>query len=480
MTTIKGEEALNGFFWNGINSFVGGGSLVVATILLARILDPADFGLIAIVTAIVVILESVIDGGFSAALIQKLNPTDQDYQTVFLLNTMSALALVLLINAFAHSIVLFFGQTELLKILRILSITPIITATIMVQRTKAIKSLQFKTLAKFTILSNIIAGIVSLIMAYNGQGVWSLVCLTILSRIIESFLFFVQIRWRPTFRFSSKSFKELFSFGSNLLISSILNSIFSNIYKLVIGKLYNPVLLGFYTQADNLKSYSTIRLMGIVDKVSYPLLSKIQNDDTKLIEVTKKLLRTSSFISCCLSVGIIVSSENIIINLLGVKWITVAHYLKIIMIGGIFTPFQLLNLKILLVKKRSELFLKIEIIKKILIVINVLIGMRLGIIALLWGSSMISLLSFFINSYYVNKLIGYGIKEQLSDTKYSFFAGGIIGMVVWLISWLDHSLVKVFLIQIGASILVFFLLLEIFKASEYILIKKYLRNFLGI
>jgi O-antigen/teichoic acid export membrane protein len=178
--------------------------------------------------------------------------------------------------------------------------------------------------------------------------------------------------------------------------------------------------------------------------------------------------------------GIIFAAENIIINLLGEKWLTSAVYLKIIMIGGIFMPFQLLNLKIILVKKKSNLFLKIEIIKKILIVINVLVGIRFGILALLWGSSLISLLSFFINNYYVHKLIGYGFRKQLLDTIYSFVSGGIIGTTIWLISFLEYNKLIVFMTQISASIFIFFLLLEISRAKEYLVIKKYIRNYLSI
>lgn len=451
------------------------GNLVISFvvgIVLARLLSPREFGLIGMIIVFVAISESFINSGFSNALIRKQNCTNTDYSTVFYFNLVVGFLFFLLLNISTPAISSFFNEPELQPIVRVMAWILMVNSLSIIQRTILVKRVDFKLFARVSIISSLSSGAIALIMAFNGYGVWSLVAQRLSRQIFETLFLWIWNNWRPQFLFSWDSFKELFGFGSKLLISGLIDTIYRNVYYLIIGKFFSAQELGYYTKADDFKRIPSEGLNGVISRVSFPVLSSIQNNKPRLKTNYQKLIRSTMFITFILMMGLAAVSEPMVITLIGEKWRPSIVYLQLLCFVGMMYPLHALNLNMLQVSGRSDLFLKLEIIKKLLAIPIILIGIYWGVKAMIIGMIINSQIAYLLNSYWSGKFVGYSTKEQVSDIFPSFLFAISMGLAVYLLgSFLPLAEVWILVIQVVFGAIFVFVFGELFKFKEYMYIK---------
>jgi O-antigen/teichoic acid export membrane protein len=430
--TLK-EKTISGLKWSFADNFVNQGLQFVVGIILARLLSPKEFGLIGMLTIFIAISQSFIDSGFSQALIRKNECTTEDYSTVFFYNLGVGLFLYFLLFLFSRAIGNFYHEPILTLLIKVLGINIIISSLSVIQRTILTKNINFKLQTKISVLSSLLSGIIGIVMAFSGWGVWSLVWRNVAQNIINSLLLWLWNGWRPAFIFSIKSFRELFGFGSKLLISGLLDTTFTNIYYLVIGKYYSAVELGFYTRADQFKNFPSQNLTSVIQRVSYPALASIQTDPQRLKRGYKDLIKNAMLVSFVLMIGMATVAKPLVITLIGKKWLPLVPYLQLLCLSGMLYPLHALNLNMLAVQGRSDLFLKLEIIKKTLVIPVLIIGVLWGIKIMILGMFINSIIAYFLNSYWSGKMINYSMKEQINDILPSFYIALIMAAIVWFV-----------------------------------------------
>lgn len=478
--TLKTKTIL-GLFWTFSDLIMNQGIQFVIQIILARLLLPEDFGLIGMITIVIAVSNSIIDSGFANALIREKNVTQKDYSTVFYFNLIMSLVIYMIIFFSAPEISSFFAEERLIKILRILALTLIFNSLGLVQRTILTKKMDFKMQTKISIVASVSSGIIAVIFAFIGFGVWSLVIRTVFMSLVQSILLFKLNKWIPSLEFDTNSFEKFFRFGSKLLVSGLINTIYNNVYYLIIGKGFSALELGYYTNASKLKDTVTQSITTAIQKVSYPVLSNINTNDEKLKYSYKKILKSAAFIIFPVIMGLASVASPLIKSLFGEKWIPSISYFQILCFEGLLFPIHAINLNVLQVKGRSDLFLKLEIIKKIvsLIIIGIILISKLGIIYLLLGAVLNSFIAYFINTYYTKDLINYPIKEQLSDIVPSFIVSSIMGLMLYLIGiTLPLNYIVILIIQVMLGIIIYILLNKIIKNEELANIEKLLKSLL--
>lgn len=432
------HKTFYGIIWGFMEKF----SMQLVTfcvgIILARLLSPSDYGLIAMAAVFVAISQIVVDSGFSSALIRKADRTDLDYSTVFDINVGLSVVMGGLLCISSHWIAAFYNEPQLVGIISLNGLYVFLGSFISVQRTKLIADLQFKTRSKINIINSLIGGAIAIAMAFAGFGVWALVYPNIITVFTGAVLYWYYQRWFPGVRFSKSSAKEMFSFGSKLLMSTILNTIYTNVYPMVIGKKFSASFLGFYTKGASFASLPSTTIASVVGEVAYPVLSSIQDDDERLRNVYRQILRLSAYIVFPIMLGIAALAHPLIIILITDRWEASVIYLQILCLAFMWYPIHGLNLNLLQVKGRSDLFLKLEIIKKFMGVIVLLITLPMGLLWMCVGLVVSSLLSLAINTYHTGKLIKVGLYVQMIDLLpsigFSFSMGGLIFFLLSYIS----------------------------------------------
>lgn len=463
MTSLR-QRTFNGMIWSAIDRFASTGISFVFNIIIARLLMPEDYGIVAMIGIFLAVCQCFIDSGFSSALIRKSDRTEADLNTVFYFNTAISIATYLLLFFTAPYIAHFYKQPLLIKVTRLVGLNLIVNALSGVHNTLLSINLNFRSKAIISLTSVLFSGIVGLLMAYNGFGVMALIFQGLASSSIRSTLFCLIVKWKPKLEFSVSSFKEMFSFGSKLLASSLIDTIYNNIYTLVIGKVFSPAKLGNYSRADGLAAFPSSGITGVLQSVSFPVLSSIQNDETRLIASYKKILRLSAFIIFPLMIGMTAIADPFIKFFLTEKWSGAILMTQILCMALMWYPIHAINLNILYVKGRSDCFLKLEIIKKILGIITLCITIPLGLIPMCIGRVFTSIISLPINCYYTKKLINYGFPEQTKDMLHILFLSALMGFIVYFTtlfvpySWLKLIIgisVGITTYTIGASMLKF-------------------------
>lgn len=455
MSNLK-SQTIKGVFWSFIEKFGSQLILLISQIVLARLLEPKDFGLLGMLAIFIAVSQAFIDSGFDNALIQKKEVNQTDYSTVFYFNITIGIVLYLILFFAAPLIADFFHQPLLVDLTRVVCIVLAVNSFGLIQFVKFKIEMNFKAIAQVVVIANLLSAFVGIAMALMGFGVWALAGQIIGIYFFRTVLFWIKSSWRPSFIFSFQSFKQLFSFGSKLLLSGIINQVFQNIYLMVIGRIFSASLLGFYTQAKKLQEVPVTTLAQVVGNVTFPAFSKIQDDNVKLREGFRKLIKLMVFINFPLMLGLAVVAEPLLVLILGEKWLPSVPYFQLLCIAGMIYTLHASNLNILKVKGRSDLFLYLEIIKKTIVVIAIFIGLNWGIIGLIVGQICTSFISFFINAFYTGKLIYYTIPNQLKDISQTFFIS--LGMVAFMsIGWFINnqiiSLVFQILIGIGSYLL---------------------------
>ncbi len=467
------EKAISGISWSFINSVVVYGIQFVVGIILARILLPKEFGLIGMIMIFIAISRSFVDSGFTQAIIRKNDAKQVDYCTIFYFNVVVSLIFYSILFCLSISISRFFNEPKLVPILKYLGLILIFDSLAIIQRARLTKKINFKLQTKVSVISSISSGIIGIVMAYNGFGVWSLVIKMLTRHAIATTLLWIWNRWKPTLEFSIKSFKEMFSFGSKLLLSGLINTTYRNIYKLIIGKFFSAADLGFYSRAEQFRNLPSQNLTTVIQQVSYPVLSSIQNDIPKLKDAYRRLIKSTMFITFTLMLVLAAISRPLVLTLIGEKWLPSVIYLQLLCIAGMLYPLHAINLNMLKVQGRSDLFLKLEIIKKILAIPAIVIGIYLGIIAMIIAMTLNSFVAYFINSYYSGKNIGYSSFDQIKDILPSFIFALFIGGILFISGhYLQASNISILLIQITIASLLFIGGSELLNFKDYLYLKK--------
>ncbi|MDL2227867.1 lipopolysaccharide biosynthesis protein [Odoribacter sp. OttesenSCG-928-L07] len=466
------DKAVKGVKWSFIDNIAGSGITFLVGLVLARILSPAEFGIIGMVTIFISISNSIIDSGLSNALIRKLDTTEKDYNTVFYTNLILGALLYAVLFFCSPAIAKFFSEPILTPILRTIGIVLVFNALCIIQRTILIKRIDFKTQTKVSLIASTVSGFIGIGMALNGYGVWSLVGQQISRQLFNFIFFWVFNKWRPTLIFSLQSFKEMFGFGYKLLLSGLIDTIYKEIYHLIIGKFYSKDELGQYTRANQFKTIFSSNLTAVVQRVSYPTLSEIQNNPQQLLSAYRKIIKSTMLVTFACMLGLGAIAKPLILTLIGEKWLPAAEYLQIICFSGMLYPLHALNLNMLQVKGRSDLFLKLEIIKKILAVIPICLGIFLGIKFMLWGSVFNSFVAYFLNSYYSGRLVNYSTRKQIIDILPTFGVSVFVALVMWSVTLINLSPIILLLLQIVIGISLAIIIYSIINLEEYNEIKK--------
>ena len=466
------QKTISGLIWSFVDTFAMQGIQFVVGIILARILSPREFGLIGMITVFIAVSQSFIDSGFGSALIRKKDCTQTDYSTVFLFNLIVGIVFFVLLFFSAPAIGSFFNEPELKLIVQVLGLILVIDSLSLIQRTILTKRVDFKLQARISVIASTGSGIIAITMAYNGFGVWSLVVQRLSRQALNSFFLWLWNRWKPAFIFSMNSFKELFGFGSKLLISGLIDTLYCNIYYLIIGKYFSAQDLGFYTRADQFKAFPSQNLNSIIGRVSYPVLSSIQDDIPRLRTNYQKLIRSTMFITFVLMLGMAAVAKPMILTLIGEKWLPSVIYLQMLCFVGMLYPLHALNLNMLMVQGRSDLFLKLEIIKKLLAVPIIIIGIFWGIKMMIAGMMVLTIIAYYINSYWSGRMIGYSFKNQVKDILPSFGLAFIMAIIVFSLGLgLPFKPLWKFLIQVTAGASFILVFVEITRFKDYIFIK---------
>ena len=461
------SKTVKGVGWSFADNIANQGITFLVGLGLARMLTPAEYGLIGIILIFVNIFNSIVNSGFSAALIRKKDATDDDYSTVFITNMAISVVLAIALFFSAPLIADFFNQPQLDALSKAMSCIVIINALGLVQFTILTKRIDFKTHTKISLIASISSGIIGIGMAFAGYGVWSLVGQQISRQLLNTLLLWLYNKWIPKMHFSTKSFKELFGFGWKLLVSSLIDVAWRDIYQVIIGKCYSPATLGHYTYANQYGSIFSSNLTSIIQRVSYPVLSSIQDDKDRMKQAYRRVIKVTMLVTFVLMLGLAAVAQPLILVLIGEQWIIASYFLPIICLQMFLYPLHAINLNMLQVQGRSDLFLRLEIIKKAIAVIPLLLGIFIDIYWMLWGSVFTGIFAFYLNSYYSGKFLGYSTADQVKDILPSFGIAAIMAIITYLISLLPLSPFILLPLQIIVGAVITIVLCEIIKPEEY-------------
>ncbi len=472
------NKTIKGVAWSGINNVFSFGMTFIVGIVLARILSPDDYGLLGIITIFTAICDALIKAGFSSALIRKKEASEDDYNTVFIVNLFMSILLYIVLFITAPLIAQFFHREELTILTRVTTISMIFGALAIVQSTRLTKQLDFKKQTKITISSSILSGIAGIVMALSGAGVWALVVQSIVAQLFRTILLWFYNKWVPKLRFSSDSFHELFGFGWKMMLSGLLNALWMDLYKIVVGKFYSPASLGQYTRAESFANLPSGNITSIVQRVTYPVLSNIQDDKERMVAAYRKIIKMTMFATVPLMFFIGAISEPLVNCLIGTKWHDAATYLPLICIGSTLYPLHAINLNMLKVQGRSDLFLGLEIVKKTISLAPLFIGAFLGIIPMLYANLVTGAIAFFLNSYYSGKLLNYNSWLQIKDVAQFYVLAIVLALPIYFIKLISTSFWMVLILQLIVGIAFFFLICEVKKLEEYKELKSILYTYL--
>ncbi len=442
----------------------------VVSIVLARLLLPEQFGLIGMLTVFIAIAQTFIDSGFAAALIQKKDHDRLDECSVFYFNILIGLLAYIIIFLSTPWIADFYGEPVLVPLGRVMGLQFLISPFAMIQRTLLHKRLDFKSLTAATFAVSLVSGTFGIILAYRGFGVWALAYQQLLAAVLLTVLFWVINPWRPSIIFSFKSIRGLFVFGSRLLASGLLDTVFRNIYVLIIGRMFSPAALGFYSKAHSLERMPTQTLTGVVRTVMFPVFAHIQDDKPRLQRAMSRAMTFLVMLIFPMMLGMAVVARPLVIVLLTEKWLPSVPYLQLLCLVGMLYPLHVLNLNVLKAVGRSDLFLRLEIVKKVITIINISIAWRWGITGLIVGQVIGGVIAYFLNARYTTMTAGYPIGRQIRDVAPYLGASVIMAVAAHSINWTVLAANDWWLLtgQVVTGAVVYLLACWIFRLSAFI------------
>ena len=473
------DKTVKGTFWSAADTFLAQGITFVVGIVLARILSPEEYGLIGIVLIFTTVMQSIVDCGFSNSLIRKPNVREEDYNTLFYFNLFVSIVLFAVLFGSAPWIARFFDQPQLISLVRVMGLLLFFQALSIVQNTILSKRIDFKTKTKASVTSAVTSGIIGIVMALLGYGVWSLVAQQLSRQLVYSVCLWGLNKWWPQMKFSIDSLKYMWGFGWKLLLSGLLNNIWNEIYQVVVGKFYSPATLGQYSRSRQYASIFSSNLTGIVQRVSFPVLSEIQDEKQRLISGYRRIIKTTMFITAGMMIPLGAIAEPLIFCLIGPKWHQAATFLPLICVSMSLYPLHAINLNMLQVQGRTDIHLYIEIIKKIIAIGPICLGIFVNVYWMLIGTIVTGIISFFLNSYYTGKSLGYTSWMQLKDVWPSYGIAFMTAFAIYFFRYLPLSYWIILPMQLMAGIIVFVLVNERLRITEYEEVKDMLKNYIN-
>ena len=472
------QKTVSSMVWNTIQRFGTMTISFLSNLVLARLLVPDDFGAIGMLTIFISLSEVFIDGGFGSALIQKKEVTQSDYSTIFYWNLIVAVLLFVVLCLGSPYVAEFYHMPILCDVLRATSLILIINGFSVIQTNILTKNLEFKLIAKINLISMTIGVAVAIVMAYMGFGVWSLVIKNLLASGITAILLWVLTKWRPSLIFSWTSFKSLFSFGSLLLVSRLLNSLFENIQGLVIGRYYSSKDLGFYSQAKRLDQLPSNSISQIITRVTFPVFSKISDNPDLLRNAVRKNVICTTYLLFPLQVLLIVIAQDLITFLFTVKWMESVPYFRVLCVYSMFITLNAINTNIYIAKGNSKLYFWVQLVKKIIGIFLLIIGVRYGVIGITWSLALSGIVWWIISASINSRFINYGLASQIKDVIGFFLIAVIIGVVIYHLSTILllptlGSLFVYSLLFVGF----YFLFSKIFNLEPFGIYKNIVRNY---
>lgn len=466
--TITKSKIISSLLWKLLERGGTQGIQFIVMIILARILLPEEFGLIILVSIFITIAGVIAQSGFNTALIQKKKVDEIDFSSVFYLNLLVTTILYVLLFITAPYIALFFDHPQLTLILRILSLTLFLGAFNLIQNAVIARNMQFKKLFFSSLGGVVISGVVGIVMAYANFGIWSLVVQQLTNQLIVTLTLWYTVKWKPQLFFSIERLVSLFSFGWKLLAAALIDTIYSNIRSLIIGKMFSPAILGFYNRGEQFPSLLISNINGSIQSVIFPALSSQQDNKQRIKEMVRRSIVTSSFIIFPMMIGLAVIAEPLVKILLTEKWLPAVPFLQIFCAVYALWPIHTANLQAINALGRSDIFLKLEIVKKILGITILIISIPLGVHAMAIGSFVGGVLAAIINAYPNLTLLNYSVKEQLKDILPSLIIALAMGAIVFGIQWLGLSDMVTICIQIFTGIAIYIGLAKLFRLECFI------------
>lgn len=466
-----GNPIVKSVAWSAVERFSTIGIQFILNIIIARILSPSDYGIIGMLTIFLSISQCLIDSGFSSALIQSKDRKENDFGTVFIFNTVISVSIYVILFFSAPAIARFYHQDILVNVLRVVGLNLIISSLANVQRAILTINIDFKTQSFVTIPSAIVSGAIGVILAYNDFGVWALVAQTLANGLFMTILFWIFNKERFKIVFDIDSFKRLGNFGVKLMLSGLLHTAYTNLYGLFIGKKYNADDLGYYTRAEQFSIFPATILTDIVTRVAYPMLCQNQDNKVELSRVYTSFIRSSCYIIFPLMVGLAVLARPLVVLLLTEKWVSISILISILALDCLFAPITRINLQLLQAVGRSDLFLRLEIIKKTVSIAILLASIRYGLVWICIGRFIYSILAMLINMYYTVDIIEKSYIEQIKDWFPNLIVAALMGIIVYFSSMLFSSEFLQIVVGFVLGVFSYYVLSSIFKleAKETVL-----------
>ncbi len=473
---MKSEKVVSSFFWRFLERFGAYAVSFVVSVILARILDPEAYGTIALVTVFTNILQVFVDTGLGRALIQKKEVDDIDFSSVFYFNMAMCLLLYCGLYAFAPYIAQFFNNSELINVIRVLGITLIISGLKNVQQAYVSREMLFKRFFYATLIGTLFSAVVGIALAYWGAGVWALVAQSLTNALVDTLMLWITVNWRPKKCFSIQRLKELLSYGWKLLIAGLAGSLSDNLRQLLIGKYYTSSDLAYYNKGDQIPSIVNGNVNAAIDSVIFPVLSEVQDNKELIKNMTRKAIIVSTYIMAPVFIGLACCAEPFIRLLLTEKWIFSVPYLRVFCVVYLFYPIHTANLNAIMAVGRSDIDLKIELLKKILEVLVLLMTIKHGVMAIAYSLIVTSIINQIINSWPNKRLIGYSYFEQILDIIPEVFLACIMGVVIYIVGNLGLNDFILLILQIVSGATIYLGGSALMKLDAYIYILKKIKK----
>lgn len=470
------QKTKKGLYWSAASNFANQGMRFVFGLILARLLSPDAYGVIGMLTVFLCIVQVFIDCGFSQALIAKQDRTQTDFSTEFFFNIGIGLIGYCLLFISAPFIAEFYNMPLLTSVLRVVGLGVIINSLCVVQSAQFAIRLDFKTPAKLAVITNIFSGVVGIFLAYCGYGVWALVFQQIAGNFLNGILLWILAGWRPTLEFSRDSFRYLWSYGSKILASSLIQQVYDNLYPLVIGKFFSARQLGLYSRAQGFATLPSSNISGILGNVSFPILSKINNDSLRLMRIYRQMIETAAFIIFPLMLGLFAIADPLVKVLLNQQWYDCIIILQLLCCALLWQPISAINLSILKVIGRTDIILKLEIIKRIAGIVSIVCSIPFGIIGMCIGYMILYMFCFILNTIYISKITNTPIRLYFKDIMPPLLASIAMCIIVLSIISFVESNVLAIIVGITIGILCYYLFSLFFLKEQLKYALSFIKN----
>lgn len=460
------ETLVTSTIWKLLERFSSQAVSFVVTIILARILIPEEYGIIAILMVFINLANVIVDGGLNTALVQKKNADNIDFSTIFLFCMGLACILYLILYFCAIPISRFYSNDLLVPVLRILSLNLFFNSFNAIQRAYVSRNMLFKKLFYSNLISVIISGIIGILLAYNGFGVWALVAQQLIGQLVISIVLCFAVKWKPTFVFSSDRFKGLFDYGWKIFLSNIIIAIYEDIRSVFIGKIYQPATLAYYDRGKQFPSLVMTNINTSLQTILLPAFADIQDDRLRVKEVMRKSMKVTNFCVIPLLVGLIVAAKPLVLFILTEKWLPAVPFMQIFCVAFILMPIQSSNICAIKALGYSGITLKIELMKKVIEAIILIVSFCINVYAVAVGVVIYNLICVIINLYPNKKLLNYGLVEQISDVLPILLCSALMGMFVFWIQLLPIPIFCVLILQFLAGAILYIMLSRLFKIDS--------------